>query len=118
MSDCVFCDIVNGEAPAYVVQEWPDTLAFKPLNEVTHGHVLIVPKVHVDDVRWDDMVSAVTFARASAYARSRGQSCNVITSAGAEATQSVEHLHVHYVPRREGDGLALPWTGQQREAAS
>lgn len=35
---------------------------------------------------------------------------NLITSAGAEATQSVFHLHVHIVPRGENDGLALPWT--------
>lgn len=112
MGDCVFCDIIAGDSPAKFVQEWRDTVAFIPLNPVTRGHVLIVPKVHVDDVRWDSMISAVTFARASEYARARGRSCNVITSAGVEATQSVEHLHVHYVPRVAGDGLHLPWTGQ------
>jgi len=42
--------------------------------------------------------------------RRRVGPCNVITSVGREATQSVFHLHVHVVPRREGDGLALPWT--------
>ncbi len=36
--------------------------------------------------------------------------CNLITSAGREATQTVFHLHIHVVPRRDGDGLALPWT--------
>jgi histidine triad (HIT) family protein len=39
--------------------------------------------------------------------------CNIITSVGAEATQTVFHLHLHVVPRRFGDGLALPWTGQE-----
>jgi histidine triad (HIT) family protein len=35
--------------------------------------------------------------------------CNIITSAGTEATQTVFHLHVHIVPREAGDGLELPW---------
>jgi histidine triad (HIT) family protein len=35
---------------------------------------------------------------------------NLITSGGREATQTVMHAHVHYVPRRRGDGLKLPWS--------
>jgi diadenosine tetraphosphate (Ap4A) HIT family hydrolase len=38
--------------------------------------------------------------------------CNLITSDGAAATQTVKHLHVHIVPRRDGDGLTLPWSTQ------
>lgn len=34
----------------------------------------------------------------------------IITSIGANATQTVRHTHLHVVPRRPGDGLALPWT--------
>lgn len=112
MADCVFCDIVNGTAPAYFVQEWRDAVAFAPHHPVTPGHILIVPKAHVDAATEDPLVSAVAFARASEYGRNRGRSCNLITSVGAAASQSVYHLHVHYVPRREGDGLHLPWTGQ------
>jgi histidine triad (HIT) family protein len=43
---------------------------------------------------------------------------NIITSIGRVATQSVFHLHVHIVPRHEGDGLCLPWTGQHTGGAS
>lgn len=39
---------------------------------------------------------------------------NIITSRGSAATQTVYHLHLHVVPRREGDGLGLPWTDRQR----
>jgi hypothetical protein len=42
------------------------------------------------------------------------ESFNLITSVGAAATQTVRHLHIHLIPRREGDALALPWTGQQK----
>lgn len=109
---CVFCRIVTGESPATIVRRWRKAVAFVPLNPVTDGHVLVVPTVHVRDAAQDPDVSAFTMAAASELAREAGP-CNIITSAGAEATQTVFHLHLHVVPRREGDGLALPWTGQE-----
>lgn len=106
---CVFCDILAGEAPATIVRSWPYAVAFKPLNPVTEGHTLVVPATHVRDALENPDVSAATMAAASEYAAEVGP-CNIITSAGHEATQTVFHLHIHVVPRREGDGLALPWT--------
>lgn len=50
--------------------------------------------------------------RAAMHAAARYESYNLITSCGEAATQSVRHLHWHVVPRRIGDGLHLPWTGQ------
>jgi histidine triad (HIT) family protein len=108
-AECVFCDIVAGTAPAEVFHEWDDALAFVPLNPVTRGHLLVIPKVHVADVGHDPAISAATMQRAAQLAAS--QWCNVITSRGSVATQTVFHLHFHIVPRRENDGLALPWTG-------
>lgn len=108
--DCPFCAIVAGRAPAEIVHEWDDALAIVPLNPVTDGHLLVIPKVHVADVGHDPHVSAATMQRAAELAAE--QWCNVITSRGRVATQSVFHLHIHIVPRREDDGLALPWTGQ------
>jgi histidine triad (HIT) family protein len=105
--DCPFCAIVAGRAPAQIFHEWDDALAIVPLNPVTEGHLLVIPKVHVADVGHDPEVSAATMRRAAQLAAS--QWCNVITSRGRVATQSVFHLHLHLVPRSEGDGLALPW---------
>jgi histidine triad (HIT) family protein len=49
--------------------------------------------------------------RACQYARDEVVgSCNIITSTGSSATQTVFHLHLHVVPRSTGDGLTLPWT--------
>lgn len=108
--NCVFCKIVAGEAPADVVKSWPDAIAIVPLNPVTPGHVIVLPRHHVADATADPEMTAYTMWRAASLA---GPPCNIITSAGVEATQSVWHLHIHVVPRREGDGLALPWTGQE-----
>lgn len=107
---CPFCLIVRGGAPATVLREWPETLAIRPRHGgVTDGHVLVIPKVHVADVAEDPSVSATTMLRAAELAAEAGD-CNVITSRGPSATQTVRHLHLHLVPRADGDGLLLPWT--------
>jgi histidine triad (HIT) family protein len=106
---CVFCEIVNGRAPARFRYTWPETVAFEPLNPVTPGHLLIVPRRHVEDFAEDGETTASVMRRATEAAADMGPA-NLITSRGPEATQSVFHMHVHLVPRSEGDGLALPWT--------
>ena len=51
----------------------------------------------------------MTMHRASELAADLGGDMNLITSKGRPATQSVFHLHLHLVPRKVDDGLALPW---------
>lgn len=117
---CPFCEIVAGRAPARWItspDRWPDAVAFVPLNPVTEGHCLVVPKVHVRDFSVEPEVSAATMRRAAELMRWTNRPMNVITSRGREATQSVLHLHLHLIPRSADDGLALPWhSGQGRGA--
>lgn len=111
-SDCVFCAIVAGTAPATIVQQWPDAIAILPRGGgATTGHVLVIPRVHVNDIGEDPIVSAAIVARASELI-AQLPNANLITSKGSAATQTVFHLHVHVVPRRAGDDLSLPWTHQ------
>lgn len=105
---CVFCDIVAGLESADIVCEWDYAVAFIPLAPVVPGHVVVVPRVHVPDFTTDPLISAEVMRCAAQIA---DPPCNVITSAGAAATQTVFHLHLHIVPRADGDGLALPWSG-------
>ena len=83
--------------------------AFEPLNPVTPGHLLVVPFKHVEDALEDPALTGAVMTYAAQLAT---PDCNLITSIGSAATQTVRHLHIHIVPRRVGDGLALPWTGQ------
>ena len=112
--DCVFCQIVAGTTPATMVAEWRDAIAIVPLNPVTEGHTLVIPRRHVRDALTYPLLTAITMVRAASLAKAP---CNFITSVGEEATQTVFHLHVHVVPRRPNDGLVLPWTDQQRRAS-
>lgn len=120
---CAFCDIAAGTAHATVVAEWPETIAVLPRDRdgkrgCTDGHVLLIPRVHVADAATDPLVTGITMARAAELAnRLDYADFNIITSRGAAATQTVFHLHVHLIPRVEGDGLALPWTKAQPAAA-
>jgi histidine triad (HIT) family protein len=109
MTPCVFCEINTGRAPATFVHEWSDAIAIVPLNPVVDGHTLVIPKTHVTDFADDLAVSAAAMRRAAQLAAESDQPMNLITSRGREATQSVFHLHLHLVPRAEGDGLSLPW---------
>ncbi|GAA1376656.1 HIT family protein [Streptomyces beijiangensis] len=110
-ADCAFCAIVAGELPATIVREWDDTLAILPRGGCTEGHVLALPRIHVADAGVDPEVTARTMACA-AELMAEYEHANLITSKGAYGTQTQFHLHVHVLPRVEGDGLALPWTGQ------
>lgn len=105
--DCVFCKITSGEAPARVVYLWQDAIAIRPLNPCTRDHVLVIPKKHVMDAVEDPATTGLVFSRAAQIAP---YPCNLITSVGVDATQTVMHLHVHIIPRSAQDGLLLPWS--------
>jgi histidine triad (HIT) family protein len=108
----VFCQrIKRGEFDREWVSRRVHGVVFSPLNPVTRGHVLVVPSVHVPHAAFDPKFTAEVMRCAAELADVVGD-CNIITSVGPAATQTVEHLHVHVVPRRPGDGLPLPWTGQ------
>jgi histidine triad (HIT) family protein len=107
---CRFCErIKNG---AYVYSNL-GIVAFPPLNPVVPGHYLIVPRIHVADALQDPGVFGDAMEFAAEVGLLRGVlAANFITSVGSAATQTVFHLHIHLVPREEGDGLLLPWSNQ------
>jgi diadenosine tetraphosphate (Ap4A) HIT family hydrolase len=125
VTDCVFCpanwdklDIVQEINGSHLTGRMGKMIVVRPLDPVTEGHVLIIHERHSKDLSDDLFVAMETAAAAAAHVRSerivRGESfqANIITSVGPHATQTVMHTHVHVVPRRENDGLPLPWTPQ------
>jgi len=128
MQSCVFCRIVSGEIPGDVIGEDDRTLAFLDVGPVAEGHALVIPKPHVGSLlEADAATGAALFAAMQrvidAMTRAFGaDGVNILINQGRCAGQVVEHLHVHVIPRREGDGLALlNWhpqeTSPERRAA-
>ncbi len=114
---CSLCAVVSGRAPAIVVREWPDAVAVRPRSGgVAEGHVLVIPRVHVQDAGVDPVVTAAVMARAAELMAAL-PNANLVSSKGIAASQTQRHLHVHVVPREFGDGLPLPWTPQQASRA-
>ena len=112
MSECVFCDKVKNEEFSKNGMSFSGCVAFEPLNPVTPGHLLVIPREHFANINEVHGKAIEDIGYALRYFTNDLESYNIITSKGGDATQSVFHLHWHIVPRKKDDGLALPWTGQ------
>lgn len=106
---CLFCAIVAGTAPGFVVSDTPQVLGFLDSRPVFKGHVLVVPRPHVETLT--DLAGE---ALGDYFAEVRRVAAAVESGLGAGGTfvainnrvsQSVPHLHTHVVPRTKGDGL-------------
>lgn len=112
---CPFCDIVASEGSARVVFRERGVTAFFPDEPATLGHILIVPNDHVPDVWNLDQGTARNLAsevlRVSHAVRNtlHPDGLNVIQSNGQAASQTVQHLHVHVLPRWTDDAVGEIW---------
>lgn len=115
MSDCIFCDIVAGEASARSVAGNSLALAFLDVNPATEGHTLVVPRSHAEDI-WEltSADSAAVWELTRMVARRlraalQPDGLTILQSNGEAAWQHVFHFHIHVLPRWKGDGLSRPW---------
>ena len=121
---CPFCDIVAESGKARLVYEDDATVAFLPLNPATPGHTLVVPRDHIADFFEATPLLIGQLGRATqrvAEAVRRAvnpDGTNLITSAGRAAQQTVFHLHVHVLPRFDGDRVGDIWPDDQPIDAS
>lgn len=106
---CLFCDIVAGVKPAHFVLDEPDLVAFLDIRPVFKGHVLLIPRRHIDslldlpaDLREPFLATTQRLARAMEEGLG-AQGSFVATN--TKVSQSVPHFHMHVVPRTKGDGL-------------
>lgn len=106
---CLFCAIVAGESPAAVVLDEEEMVAFLDRRPVFKGHVLLVPRAHVETL--PDLPAALrdplleSAQRISRAVKSALGAQGSFVAMNNTVSQSVPHLHVHVVPRRRKDGL-------------
>jgi histidine triad (HIT) family protein len=115
MSECIFCKITVKEIPAELVYEDDQVIAFMDLKPVSPGHLLVVPKVHSQDIleaAKQDVASMFETARLLGNAAIKGlnaQGFNIGVNTKPAAGQVIFHTHVHVIPRYDNDPLKM-WT--------
>lgn len=109
VAGCVFCAIVAGSVPAALVADGPAGVAFLDARPVFKGHVLVVPREHIEvlgDMPASDLGAFFGLVQRMARAVEAGLGAGgTFVAANNRVSQSVPHLHVHVVPRTKGDGL-------------
>lgn len=105
MADCLFCRILKKEVPSTPVFEDDSVYAFRDINPQAPTHVLIIPKKHMAGVAEmgseDEKIAGRLVCSAKQIAASLGlTSYRLVFNQGAEAGQSVFHLHIHLLGGR------------------
>jgi histidine triad (HIT) family protein len=114
--DCLFCKIIAKQIPVDLIYENEKVVAFLDINPVNPGHLLVVPKVHSENIAVaadDDLIALTLAVKKLAPAVCAATSCdgwNLEVNNGNAAGQAIDHTHWHIVPRRKEDGLKH-WPG-------
>ncbi|MDG9922715.1 MULTISPECIES: HIT family protein [unclassified Pseudomonas] len=113
---CVFCAIADGQLPAHIIHQDEHFLVLLDIFPLRPAHVLIVAKGHAPflsdlPVQPRDALLALADRLAKALYRSEPDvlGINLLLNDGPVANQHVPHLHLHLIPRRNGDLPALCW---------
>ena len=113
---CIFCKIAAGTAPSFRVYEDDTAVAFLDLAPLRQGHTLVIPRTHVPDVMSDgggraliDIGPAIHHVSQRLVEVFNADGINLLQANRAAAGQVVFHLHVHLVPRHDGDQSPLRW---------
>lgn len=115
-ADCIFCKIANGEIPSGTVYEDADFRVILDISPAAKGHCLILPKQHGKNLlEMEDGVLAKVFPLAKkigqAMVKATGaKGFNVVQNNGEAAGQTVEHFHVHIIPRFDAKDSMVLWT--------
>ena len=110
MADCLFCGIAKHEIDSEIVHETDNTVAFRDINPAAPTHVLVIPKRHISSAHElsgaDAALLGELFDTIAKVATDAGvsQGYRIVTNIGAEAGQSVHHLHFHVI-----GGRSMAW---------
>ena len=107
MSDCLFCKIIAGDIPSTKVYEDELVLAFRDIAPMAPTHILVIPKTHIPSVDGitaeNSAVVAHIFEVIPQIAKAEGLDggYRVVSNCGADAGQTVFHLHFHILGGKE-----------------
>lgn len=105
MTDCLFCRIAAGEIPARIVHQDSDVVAFHDISPQAPTHLLVIPRRHVESLsaaRTEDreLLGRLLATAAEIAGAAKLDSWRLVANTGADAGQSVFHLHLHVLGGR------------------
>jgi histidine triad (HIT) family protein len=109
--NCIFCKIVHREAPASILYEDDYVMAFLDIRPLNKGHALVIPKAHyvdIFDISEKELAAVHMAAKTVSFAVKKATGADgisIIQQNGKAAGQDIFHLHVHVVPRFNGQTL-------------
>lgn len=107
MEDCIFCKIVAGEIPSTKVYEDETVLAFRDIAPAAPVHILVIPKKHIQSAvaleQEDAELIAHIFEVIKTIAKQENleRGFRLVSNVGADAGQSVPHLHFHILGKKQ-----------------
>ena len=108
-NNCIFCKLANGDIPTNSIYEDDDFKVILDADPATKGHALILPKNHFANLLEADddvLAKALPIAKRIANRMKEQLNCvgvNIVQNNGEAAGQTVNHLHIHVIPRYEDD---------------
>ncbi|WP_456471587.1 HIT family protein [Methanocaldococcus sp.] len=105
---CIFCKIANKEIPSKIVYEDPYVIAFLDINPRSKGHTLVVPKKHyktLDEMPDEELCHLIKGVKETIkiLKKLNFDGYNIVNNNGKAAGQEIDHVHIHIIPRYEGD---------------
>ena len=113
---CIFCKILNGDIPSNKVFENDNFIAILDVFPANEGHTLVIPKKHFENIfEIDEETLKEGYAIAKRIASSIKKSLNmeninILQNNGVLAGQTVNHFHIHVIPRLENDTVVMKST--------
>ena len=115
MENCIFCKIISGDIPSATILENDEFKVILDRFPATKGHVLVLPKEHYANIfEIDPDLGGRLFTLAIRIAgivkKATGVTdMNILQNNGPLAGQTVDHFHLHIIPRYEGDSVSVKW---------
>lgn len=109
--DCIFCKIVSGQVPSMKVYEDEHTLVFMDIAGDVDGHMVAIPKKHIENIldcdteSLNQLMLAVKKVSNHCVENCDFDGVNLLNASDSSAGQSVPHFHIHIIPRKKNDGI-------------
>ncbi len=113
MSDCIFCKIAAGEIPSNTVYENENLRIILDIAPANPGHCLVLPKTHaenifeIDEELLKEAFSAAKKTASALKSAALADGVNILQNNGETAGQTVNHFHIHVIPRKKDDKVKL-----------